>query len=47
MEINAQGLSEIHGCNLHITSIAFLSLVYTVTAVNRLIEYELKYSTSN
>lgn len=37
--ISAQELSDIHRCNLHIISIALLSLVCRVTGMNRLSEY--------
>lgn len=37
--ISAQDLSDTHRCNLHIISIALLSLVCRVTGVNSLSEY--------
>lgn len=39
LAINAQDLSYTHRCNLHIISIALLSLVCRVTGVNCLMEY--------
>lgn len=40
--MNAQELSDTHRCNLHIISIALLSLVCRVTGVNSLTEYSEK-----
>lgn len=39
LAISAQDLSDTHRCNLHIISIALLSLVCRVTGVNSLSEY--------
>lgn len=39
MAVNAQELSDTHRCNLHIISIALLSLVCRVTDIDSLSEY--------
>lgn len=42
MAINGQDLSDTYRCNLHIISIALLSLVCRVTGINSLYEYSEK-----